>query len=272
MKKILLLSAIFMVSLLSQAQNTAFEGEVMYENTVTSSKGMKKLYPSLLKDGTYAMQYTIKGEKRKMTDTYAGLIQYENRERDLAYIYSPLLKKGYKYKISDYEKGQAKKYEEAGGKPAKKTGEKKEIEGLICYQYKGATDLSYDLLGAKMVINCTTEYWVCPDFPKEYIGAILVEGLPVSFDEMQIAQIPLLGSQKQHQNLQMTEIKKREVDISEVTPPSGIDYQITEDPVSALMKIEKEISKYMKKNKLTSTGVDVHHGKIETEILDDAWD
>lgn len=272
MKKLLLLSAFLMVSFVSKSQNVTFEGEISYENTVTSSKGMKKLFPSLLKDGTYDMLYVIKGQKRKIMDTYAGLIQYENRERDIAYIYSPLLKKGYKYKLSDYENGLEEKYKKSGGKPARKTGEVKEIDGLKCYHYKGASDMTYDLLGAKMVVNYTSDYWVCPDFPKEYIGSICVEGLPVSFDEMQIAQFPLLGSQKQHQNVQMTEVKKREVDNSELTPPSGVQFQISEDPVSSMMKLQKEISKYMKKNNLTNTGVDIHHGKTENEILDDAWD
>ena len=272
MKRILLLSAFIMANLLSYSQNVKFEGEVTFENTVTSSKGMKSLFPSLLKDGTYAMQYIIKGEKRKIVDTYAGLIQYENRERDIVYIYSPLLKKGLKYKLSDFEKEQAEKYKNAGGKAAKMTGEVKEIEGLTCYHYKGASDMTYDFLGAQIVINYTSDYWVCPDFPQEYIGSICVEGLPVSFDEMQIAQFPLLGSQKQHQNVQIIEIKSRGVDNSEVTPPSGVDYQISENPISSMMKIQKEISKYMKKNKLTDTGVDVHQGKIENEILDDAWD
>ena len=272
MKRILLLSSLLLVSVLSKAQNDAFEGEISYENTVTSSKGMKKLYPSLLKDGTYDMQLVIKGKKRKISDTYAGLIQYENRERDLAYVFSPLLKKGFKYKISEFEKAQDERYKKAGGKPGKKTGEVKEIEGLKCHHYKGESDMTYDLLGAKIVINYTSDYWVCQDFPSEFIGSIRVEGLPISFDEMQIAQFPLLGSQKQHQNVQMTEVNRREVDNSEVTPPTGVQFENSENAVSSMMKLQKEISKYMKKNNLENTGVDIHHGKTETEVIDDAWD
>lgn len=272
MKKLLLLSALLLVSVLSKAQSEAFEGEMSYENTVTSSKGMKRLFPSLLKDGTYEMQFVIKGKKRKISDTYAGLVQYENRDRDMAYVYSPLLKKGFKFSISDYEKKLEKRYKDGGGKPAKKTGEVKDFDGLTCHHYKGTSDITYDLLGAKIVVNCTLDYWICKDFPPEYMGSIPVEGMPMSFDEMQVAQFPLLGSQKQHQNVQMTKVERRAVDNSEVTPPSGVQFEISEDAISSMMKLQKEISKHMKKNNIEDTGVDIHHGKTEDPVIDDAWD
>ena len=68
-KKQFLALVLLTISGVTNAQTTEFEGELMYENTVTSSKGMRKLYPSLLKDGTYDMQYVIKGNNRKTTDS-----------------------------------------------------------------------------------------------------------------------------------------------------------------------------------------------------------
>ena len=64
-KKHLFAFVLLLASGATDAQTIEFEGELMYENTVTSSKGMRKLYPSLLKDGTYDMQYVIKGNNRK---------------------------------------------------------------------------------------------------------------------------------------------------------------------------------------------------------------
>jgi hypothetical protein len=244
----------------------------MYENTVTSSKGMQKLYPSLLKDGTYDMQYVIKGNNRKTSDTYSGLIQYENRDRNLGYVYSPLLKKGFKYKIKEFEEKLNEKVEKQGLSKAKKTGETKEIEGLMCHHYKGNTSTTSDLLGAPIEVTCTMDYWVCLDFRPEFIGSIKVPGLPVLFDELQVASFPLMGSQRQHQNIQLTAANRRTVDKGEVTPPSGISYSLSDDPLSDFYKLQKEVYKYLKKNKITDNGVKINHGKTEEAILDDAWD
>lgn len=271
-KKQFLALVLLTISGVTNAQTTEFEGELMYENTVTSSKGMRKLYPSLLKDGTYDMQYVIKGNNRKTADTYSGLIQYENRDRDLGYVYSPVLKKGFKFKIKEYEAKLNEKVEKNGMSEAKNTGETKEIEGFKCYHYKGNTATQQDLLGAKIEITCTMDYWVCMDFRPEFIGSIKVPGLPVSFDEMQVASFPLLGSQKQHQNVQLTAANRRPVDKGEVTPPSGINYTFSEDPISDFYKLQKEVYKYLKKNKITDNGVKINHGKTEEAILDDAWD
>ena len=271
-KKQVLTLVFLLMSVVSEGQTTEFEGEMLYENTVTSSKGMRRLYPSLLKDGTYDMQYVIKGNNRKTADTYSGLIQYENRDRDLGYVYSPLLKKGFKFKIKEYEDKLNEKVEKQGLSKAKKTGETKEIEGLQCYHYKGETATQSDLLGAKIEVTCTMDYWVCLDFRPEFIGSIRVPGLPVVFDEMQVASFPLMGSQKQHQNVLLTAVNRRIVDKAEVTPPSGINYSISEDPISDFYKLQKEVYKFLKKNNITDAGVKINHGKTEEEILDDAWD
>lgn len=271
-KKQVLTLVFLLMSVVSEGQTTEFEGEMLYENTVTSSKGMRRLYPSLLKDGTYDMQYVIKGNNRKTADTYSGLIQYENRDRDLGYVYSPLLKKGFKFKIKEYEDKLNEKVEKQGLSKAKKTGETKEIEGLQCYHYKGETATQSDLLGAKIEVTCTMDYWVCLDFRPEFIGSIRVPGLPVVFDEMQVASFPLMGSQRQHQNVLLTAVNRRIVDKAEVTPPSGINYSISEDPISDFYKLQKEVYKFLKKNNITDAGVKINHGKTEEEILDDAWD
>lgn len=253
-------------------ETTPFEGEMMYENTVTSSKGMQRLFPSLLKDGSYEMQFVIKGNVRKVSDTYAGLIQYENRIKDMAYVYCPLLKKGFKYKISKYEKQQEEKYGEASEGKVTKTGEVKEIEGLKCHHFKGDYVQAFKLLGSEITVTCNIDYWACLDFAPEWMGSVKIEGMPALFDEMQIATFPLLGSQKQHQNVTLTEVKKRPVDNTELTPPSDVEFTLSDDPLSSLGKLQKEISKYIKKNNLIDTGVKIHHGKIEEEVLDDAWD
>lgn len=271
-KELFLSLSMLMMSTWAIGQTSDFEGEFLYENTVTSSKGMQKLYPSLLKDGTYDMQYVIKGNNRKISDTYSGLIQYENRDRNIGYVYSPLLKKGFKFNLQEYEDKFNEKVEKQGMSKAKKTGETKEIEGFLCYHYKGNTTTQQDLLGAKIDITCTMDYWVCPDFRPEFIGSIKVPGLPVSFDELQVASFPLLGSQKQHQNVQLTAANRRTVDKAELTPPSGISYSLSDDPLSDFYKLQKEVYKYLKKNKITDNGVKIHHGKIEEAILDDAWD
>lgn len=271
-KQLFLSLSIMMMSLLAMGQTTGFEGELVFENTVTTSKGMQKLYPSLLKDGTYAMQYVIKGNCRKISDTYSGLIQYENRDRNIGYVYSPDLKKGFKYNIELFEKQSNETVEKNGMSKANKTGETKEIEGFKCYHYKGNTKSEQDVLGAKIEITCTLDYWVCPDFRPEFLGSIKVPGLPVSFDELQVASFPLLGSQKQHQNVQLTGANRRSVEKEEVTPLSGINYTISNDPTSDFFKLQKEVSKYLKKNKITNTGVKINHGKTEEAILDDAWD
>ena len=271
-KTMILASAMLMTCFVAMAQTEEFEGELLYENTVTSSKGMQKLYPSLLKDGTYEMQYIIKGSKRKMSDTYSGLIQYENRDRDLGYVYSPVLKKGFKFKIKEFEDKLNDEVEKNGMSKAERTGEIKEIEGFKCYHYKGNTSSQQDLLGAKIEITCTMDYWACLDFRPEFIGSIKVPGLPVSFDEMQVASFPLMGSQRQHQNVQLISANRRVVDNSEVTPPSGINYSSSDDPISDSHKLQKEVYKYLKKNKITDSGVKINHGKIDEAILDDAWD
>ena len=138
-KQLFLSLSMLMMSSLAIGQTSGFEGELVFENTVTTSKGMQKLYPSLLKDGTYAMQYVIKGNNRKISDTYSGLIQYENRDRNIGYVYSPDLKKGFKFNIKDYEEKFNEKVEKNGMSKANKTGETKEIEGFKCYHYKGNT-------------------------------------------------------------------------------------------------------------------------------------
>ena len=262
----LLITALLLTCCWANAQQQKFEGELIYENTVTTNKTMRKLYPNLFKDGTYDMQYVIKGDLKKMSDTYAGLVQYECKSKDTGYLVCPLLKRGYRYKLSQYRMQQEDQFRNWGGNSGKRTGEVKEVEGLECQHYKNR------LQAKEGNGECTVDYWVCRDFESEFIGLAKLEGLPVEVDYIQTMSLPLIGTLKQHQSITLTGSKRRVVDDEEMNPPSDYDYYISEDLNATLIKLEKEIFKYMKKNHLEDAGVKIYHGKTDDPVLDDAWD
>ena len=272
LKRFLLAAATFCMGLTAIAQESSFEGELLYENTVTCSAGMRKLFPSLFKDGSYEMQFILKGKHRVIYDTYAGLVQHEDMEKDMGYCYSPLLKKGFKYVLSTEEARMDKKYKSKFTGSIKNTGEAKEIEGIKCQHYKGELSCKYDILGAEVVTKAVVDGWIWRDFPPMYIGSIKVQGMPLMLDMMHSMGMTLMGSQRQHQNIEVKAVKPRSVDDSELVIPKDIQFVISDDAESSMMKLQKEIAKYVKKNKLTDGGVKVNHGTAEGVSEGEDWD
>ena len=272
LKRFLLAAATFCMGLTAIAQESSFEGELLYENTVTCSAGMRKLFPSLFKDGSYEMQFILKGKHRVIYDTYAGLVQHEDMEKDMGYCYSPLLKKGFKYVLSTEEARMDKKYKSKFTGSIKNTGEAKEIEGIKCQHYKGELSFKYDILGAEVVTKAVVDGWIWRDFPPMYIGSIKVQGMPLMLDMMHSMGMTLMGSQRQHQNIEVKAVKPRSVDDSELVIPKDIQFVISDDAESSMMKLQKEIAKYVKKNKLTDGGVKVNHGTAEGVSEGEDWD
>lgn len=272
LKRFLLAAATLCLGLTTMAQESSFEGELLYENTVTSSAGMRKLFPSLFKDGSYEMQFIVKGKRRAIYDTFAGLVQYQDFDSDMGYCYSPLLKKGFKFVLSSEEKRMDKKYKYKYKGSIRNTGETKEIEGLKCQHYKGEISLSDNLFGAEVVAKTIVDGWICRDFPPMYIGSVKIAGMPLVYDVIQSMGMTLMGSQRQHQYIEVKAVKRRSVDDAEVTVPEDILFQSSDDAEESMMKLQKEIAKYIKKNKLPGLGIKIDHGTAEGVSEGEDWD
>jgi len=261
MKTKILLLALFMLGIRVCAQETEppFEGEIHYTNTVAVDKTLAKLFGGA-KSGEYIMKTVVKGNKEYGEESYSGMYSITLPDEDAVYIFSKLTKTGYKYPYSYYAKNAEHIKELFEGNIAT-TGEKKEIFGYTCERYKGAEKSTQDIFGAKMVTTRIVDYWVCKNFPKEWVGSLEVPGKPFDYEDQQTITLPIVGDAVQAQTVHVSDIKPRAVDDKEFELPKDIVFEKLDDGYSAQRKLQKEIRKYMKKNKLTSNGV----GEIKTE-------
>lgn len=237
----------------AQEGDAPFEGEIHYTNTVAVDKTLGKLFGGA-KSGEYTMKVVTKDGKEYGEESYSGMYTITLPAKNEVYIFSKLTKEGYKYPYSYYAENAKKIKEMMGGKIAS-TGEQKEIHGFTCERYKGSEQNTQDIFGVKMETKRTVDYWVCKQFPKEWIGSLEVPGKPFDYEDLQTITLPILGDAVQAQTVHVSKVVPREVDDKEFEVPSDVTFKDMEDGYSAMRKLQKEIRKYMKKNKITDNGV-----------------
>ena len=261
MKVKVLLLTLFLLgnSVCAQENEAPFEGEIHYTNTVAVDKTIGKLFGGA-KSGEYTMKIVHKGGREYAEESYSGMYSILLPEKDEVYVFSKLTKTGYKFPYSYYAKNAEKIQDLFEGNIAS-TGEKKQIHGFPCERYKGAEKSTQDIFGVKMVTVRIVDYWVCKQFPKEWVGSLEVPGKPFDYEDQQTITLPIVGDGVQAQTVHVSKVVPREVDEKEFEVPSDVKFTQIDDGYSAMRKIQKEIRQYMKKNKLTSNGV----GEMKTE-------
>jgi hypothetical protein len=258
-KTILLALLMTVGGVCAQENGTLFEGEIHYINTVAVDKTIGRLFGGA-KSGEYTMKIVHKGGKEYAEESYSGMYSILLPEKDEVYVFSKLTKTGYKFPYSYYAKNAEKIQDLFEGNIAS-TGEKKQIHGFPCERYKGAEKSTQDIFGVKMVTVRIVDYWVCKQFPKEWIGSLEVPGKPFDYEDKQSITLPIVGDGVQAQTVHVSKVVPRAVDEKEFAVPTDVTFTDIDDGYSAMRKIQKEIRQYMKKNKLTSNGV----GEIQTE-------
>ena len=252
--KIFLLSLLFVSSgLFAQESDAPFEGEIHYTNTVAVDKTISKLFGGA-KSGEYTMKVVVKDGKEYGEESYSGMYTISLPAKNEVYIFSKLTKEGYKYPFSYYAEN-AKKIKDLMEGNIASTGEKKEIHGFPCERYKGAEKSTQDIFGVKMVTTRIVDYWVCKQFPKEWIGSLEVPGKPFDYEDQQTITLPIVGDGVQAQTVHVSKVVPRAVEEKEFEVPADVTFTEMEDGYSAMRKLQKDIRKYMKKNKLTDNGV-----------------
>ncbi len=255
MKKetLLMMVLAFVGAVAVKAQKKTFEGEFHFVNTVTVDKTMQKMY-KWARSGEYKMDFVRRGEDEYCSETYGGTHCIILRSKDEGYVWSPLLKKGYKFKWSDY-KAYCDKIHQNNTIQSRATGDTKDINGYPCRRYVHTESGQTELMGAKIVTTEEKDYWVCEDYPAEYMASTVIPGMPFYYEENSRIKLPLLGEASQHQLLEMVAVTERKVEDSELTPPADIQFTFTKDAYGAQNKLIKEIYKYKKKNGIEDDGV-----------------
>lgn len=244
-----------LVSVCASAQNRRFEGEYVMTNTVTVDKTIQRLY-SWARSGEYKMYFVQRGGDQLCDETYTGTTSLILRSKNMCYVWSKLTKKGYKYTYSGFETQVDTLHKDATNTIAA-TGETRDIHGFTCKRYKGAITEVTDFFGAKISTADEMDYWVCEDFPADYIGSTKVTGMPFAFEEIAKIKLPLFGTGTQHQTLAISSLKERTVEDSELAVPADVTFETTTDGYNAQSQLAKEVRKYMKKNKITDANINV---------------
>lgn len=252
-RKILVTILLSFVSIVLPAQKKSFEGEFHLTNTVTADKTFRKLYTWIV-NGEYRMDIIRRGEDELCAETYQGTTTLILRSQNIVYCWSTLLKKGVKFAYIPYE-DYLKSLHKDFTSTVKATGETREIFGYICNRYRGAEKATTNVFGAQMTTTQEEDYWVCEDYPAEYLGSTYLPGMPFYYEENSRVGLPLLGEGSQHQSISVTSIKERSVADNELTPPADIQFTTTDDGYNAMQKLAKEIRKYKKKHNITDDGV-----------------
>ena len=253
-KKTLLVMVLALLgTLVANAQQKTFEGEFHFVNTVTVDKTLQKMY-KWARSGEYKMDFVRRGEDEFCTETYGGTYCLLLRTKNEGYVWSPLLKKGYKFTWTDY-KAYCDKIHKDHTVQSRATGDTKDINGYPCRRYVHTESGQTDLMGAKIVSTEEKEYWVCEEYPSEYMGSTEIPGMPFYYEENSRIKLPLLGEASQHQLLEMVSVKERKVEDSELAVPDDITFTFTKDAYGAQQKLIKEIYKYKKKNGIEDDGV-----------------
>ena len=249
---LLLLLAVLMVVPVD-AQKKQFEGEMEYSIAVTCDKTFRKLY-TWLRNGEFKSTTICRGQDALTTETYMGTSALVLPSKGEMYIWSDLLKKGYKIDYNTYLE-QNKLMNEQFKTEKQFTGQEKDILGYHCKEYKATAIQEFSLLGDAGLKTVTDRnYWVCEDFIEQYMSTTPVEGLFFYNDETTRVGLPLLGEGVQHYLAKMVSIKERPVSDEELTVPVGIKFEVG-DPLKAQQKLAKEIRKYKKKHKIEDDGI-----------------
>lgn len=267
-KQIILSALAIMCCVLASAQNRKFEGEFVMTNTVTVDKTIQKLY-SWARSGEYKMYFVQRGGDQLCDETYTGTTSLILRSKNMCYVYSKLLKKGYKYSYSGLEVQMDTLHRNATSTVAP-TGETRDMHGFTCKRYKGTVSEDTDFFGVKISSVNDMDYWVCEDFPSDYIGSTKVSGMPFAYEEIAKIKLPLFGTGSQHQTLTISSLKERTVEDSELAVPTDISFETTNDGYNAQAKIAKEVRKYKKKNKIEDDNVSVKEEGVSQKKGD--WD
>lgn len=245
-KELITLSILwFTIPQVSFAQKQHFEGEITYNVSIALDKTARKFLKGT--DGAYEMKTIYKNGDEFSHEDYFGMNTLISRAKDSVYMYHPEIKKGYKCSFSaSIENYKASRKDTKN--TVKATGETKEMYGFTFSRFQGDVTSEVDLSVAKLNTAEQHDYWICTDFDDNWITSICLPGMILSFDYFSKASIPILGEMTQHFDMNIKELKAREVDDSELSLPKDIVFTLVNNLNTAESKLKKDHKKWAKEN------------------------
>ena len=283
----LLLSSL---ALTAQAQtNQPFEGVLVYHSLENNNKATIRLSQGLAYNGVRNNEIIIKGNNIHIQDMSMHLHTIVNLDKDSVYFYSDVINRGIRYEAQSYIEElmmqYSPDYKQVAGYMVIATSEQS-LEKVKVNDYQIVkTDEQRDFMGMKNdvyrgPIICRTlttdfEVWAAPDFEvtptlKYFLNGIEYKGLPTKYVWDSKGRIPLVGDLQSYSANELQSITPRPVADSEFLPPAGCEIIDGDNSGFKRLRITKDNTKYLKKNKMYPTDAEVE-SDVQYKI-DDEWD
>lgn len=265
-----------------------FEGVLVYHSLENNSKSNIRLSQGLAYNGVRNYEIIIKGDNMHIQDLSMHLHTIVNLEKDSVYFYSDVTNRGIRYEAKQYIEKLMMQYSpdymEVAGYMTIATSEQS-VEKVKVNDYRIVKlDEQRDYMGMQNdvyrgPIVCRTittdfEVWAAPDFEitptiKYFLNGIEFKGLPTKYVWDSKGQVPLIGTLSSYSANELQSINPRPVADAEFLPPANCALE-NDDTGIKRIRITKDNTKYLKKNKMYPTDAEVV-SDVQYKI-DDEWD